>query len=87
VHDHVVPMRDGREIYRLLGSKEKHLLILRRSYHVIMKDHDREEVYARSLAFVERHIARAKPRRAGGTYMRDAIARERGMSQYDGGFR
>jgi carboxylesterase len=87
VHDHVVPMRDGREIYRLLGSKEKHLLILRRSYHVIMKDHDREEVYARSLAFVERHIARAKPRRAGGMYMRDAIARQRGMSEYDGGFR
>lgn len=84
VHDHVVPARDGREIYRLLGSREKHLLILRRSYHVIMKDHDREEVYARSLAFVERHIARQKLRP--GLYMRDAIAKQRGLSEYGGDF-
>jgi len=56
VRDHVVPARDGREIYRLLGSKEKHLVTLHRSYHVIMKDHDREEVFAKSVAFVQRHI-------------------------------
>ena len=55
LHDHVVPVRDGREIYRLLGSKEKHLVTLHRSYHVIMKDHDQEEVFAKTLAFVQRH--------------------------------
>jgi len=54
VHDHVVPERDGREIYRLLASQDKHLLTLHRSYHVIMKDHDREEVFAQTLSFIQR---------------------------------
>jgi carboxylesterase len=54
VHDHVVPVRDGREIYHLLGSSEKHLVILRRSYHIIMKDYDRDEVMQKTLAFVLR---------------------------------
>ena len=58
VHDHVVPARDGREIYRLLGSQEKHLVTLHRSYHVIMKDHDREEVFAKTIAFVQKHVER-----------------------------
>jgi len=56
VRDHVVPARDGREIYRMLGSQEKHLVMFHRSYHVIMKDHDREEVFAKTIAFVQRHI-------------------------------
>ena len=60
VHDHVVPARDGREIYRLIGSEEKHLVTLRRSYHVVMKDHDREEVFAKAMAFVQRHASGAK---------------------------
>lgn len=55
VHDHVVPARDGRAIYHLIGSREKHLVTLHRSYHVIMKDHDREEVFAKTLAFIQRH--------------------------------
>ena len=60
-HDHVVPARDGREIYRLIGSREKHLVNLYRSYHVITKDHDREEVFDKTLAFVLRHARTAKP--------------------------
>ncbi len=59
VRDHVVPARDGRQIYRLLGSKEKHLVTLHRSYHVIMKDHDREEVFAKTIAFVQRHVEKS----------------------------
>ncbi len=55
LHDHVVPARDGREIYRLLGSREKHLVTLHRSYHVVMKDHDREEVFSKTRAFIQRH--------------------------------
>jgi carboxylesterase len=55
LHDHVVPARDGREIYRLLGSREKHLVTLHRSYHVVMKDHDRQEVFSKTLAFIRRH--------------------------------
>ncbi len=58
VRDHVVPARDGRIIYRLLGSQEKHLVTFHRSYHVIMKDHDREEVFAKTIAFVQRHVER-----------------------------
>ncbi len=55
IHDHVVPARDGREIYHLLGSREKHLVTFHRSYHVIMKDHDREEVFAKTYAFIRGH--------------------------------
>ena len=61
LHDHVVPARDGREIYRLIGSREKHLVTLHRSYHVVMKDHDREEVFDKTLAFVLHHSKNAKP--------------------------
>jgi carboxylesterase len=60
LHDHVVPARDSREIYHLLGSQEKHLVTFHRSYHVIMKDHDREEVFEKTLAFILRHAGRAK---------------------------
>ena len=63
VHDHVVPARDGREIYRLIGSQEKHLVTFYRSYHVITKDHDREEVFAQTTAFIMRHASKAKPHR------------------------
>ncbi len=62
LHDHVVPARDGRAIYRLIGSQEKHLVTLHHSYHVIMKDHDREEVFAKTLAFVQRHSNKIKTR-------------------------
>lgn len=55
LHDHVVPARDGREIYRLLGSREKHLVTFNRSYHMVMKDHDRHEVFTKTLAFIQRH--------------------------------
>jgi len=61
IHDHVVPARDGREIYQLIGSHEKHLVTLYHSYHVIMKDHDREEVFDKTLAFVLRHARNANP--------------------------
>jgi len=54
-HDHVVPARDGRDIYHRIGSREKYLVTFRSSYHVIMKDHDREEVFAKTEAFILRH--------------------------------
>lgn len=53
--DHVVPARDGREIYHRIGSREKYLVTFHHSYHVIMKDHDREEVFAKTEAFILRH--------------------------------
>jgi len=60
IYDHVVPARDGREIYKLLGSQEKYLVTLHRSYHVIMKDHDRDEVFAKTAAFITRYAGKAK---------------------------
>jgi carboxylesterase len=62
LHDHVVPARDGREIYRLLGTREKHLVTFHHSYHVVMKDHDRDEVLAKTLAFIQRHTKNDLPR-------------------------
>lgn len=64
IHDHVVPARDGREIYRLLGSQEKYLVTFHRSYHVILKDHDREEVFAKTVTFIQRHASKALSVRA-----------------------
>ncbi|TMD89518.1 MAG: lysophospholipase [Chloroflexi bacterium] len=61
INDHVVPARDGREIYRLIGSHDKHLLTLHRSYHMIMMDHDREEVFAKTSAFILRHAGKVQP--------------------------
>lgn len=58
--DHVVPVRDGHEIYRLLGSQEKQLLIVHRSYHVVMKDHDQAIVLTRILAFVQAYTQRTR---------------------------
>ncbi len=53
-HDHVVPARDGQTIYQLVGSRDKELMTLRRSYHVIMKDCEREQVFMKTLAFIQR---------------------------------
>lgn len=55
-HDHVVPARDGHVLYRLAGSQQKQLVVLRRSYHVIMLDHDRAEVFAKTLAFIQHNV-------------------------------
>lgn len=55
-HDHIVPVRDSHEIYRCLGSREKHFVTFQRSSHVLMKDYDREAVYARTSAFIK-HLA------------------------------
>ena len=61
LHDHVVPPRDGREIYRLIGSQEKYLVTFHRSYHIVMKDHDRDEVLSKTGAFILRQVAKIKP--------------------------
>jgi len=63
-HDHVVPVQDGHEIYRLLGSQEKQLVILQHSYHVVMKDHDRETVFNRTLAFVQDYTHKTQEKSA-----------------------
>jgi len=53
-HDHVVPARDGQAIYHLIGSQDKELVTFQRSYHVIMKDYEHKQVFAQTLAFIQR---------------------------------
>src|SRR5260370_6982818 len=60
VHDDVVAARHGREIYRLIGSREKYLVTFYHSYHLIMKDHDRVEGLAKTSAFIMRQASKAK---------------------------
>jgi carboxylesterase len=55
IHDEVVPARDGQAIYRLIGSQEKYLVKFRRSSHMLLKGHDREEVFVRTLDFLQNH--------------------------------
>jgi carboxylesterase len=62
--DHVVPAGDGIEIFRRLGTNDRELLVLERSYHVVMKDVEREEVFARVEAFAQRVATQPAPTRA-----------------------
>jgi carboxylesterase len=52
-NDHVVPLRDGLETFQLLGSEEKDLLVLQRSYHSVTKDVERHLVFGRVARFCE----------------------------------
>jgi carboxylesterase len=53
-HDHVVPFVDGIEAYKSLGSREKELVALPRSFHAVAKDVEREIVCERVAAFCAR---------------------------------
>jgi carboxylesterase len=55
--DHVVPPRDGMETFRLLGTEDKELHVLERSYHVVTKDVERHIVFHRVGAFALRATA------------------------------
>jgi carboxylesterase len=52
--DHVVPMRDGLFVHKHIGSTDKELIILERSWHVVMRDVERESVSSRITAFLDR---------------------------------
>jgi carboxylesterase len=53
-HDHVVPVRDGIATHQLVGSSEKELLVLDRSYHAVTKDVERHIVFERVSRFCQR---------------------------------
>lgn len=48
-HDHVVPVRDGIVAHHLLGSQEKELVVLERSFHQVTRDVERDVVFERVL--------------------------------------
>ncbi len=50
-HDHVVPMEDGVEAYLQLGSARKELVVLSRSFHLVLADCQRELVMERVFGF------------------------------------
>lgn len=57
-HDHVVPVRDGREAFALVGAERKELLVLHHSFHAVTKDVERHTVAERALAFCQEEAAR-----------------------------
>lgn len=65
LHDHVVPTHDAYMIYHLLGSHTKHLVIFPRSAHVLMRDYDREAVFAKTADFIARQARKAIAQRRG----------------------
>ena len=52
-HDHTAHPDNARVIYREIGSTDKELVWLERSYHVITVDLEREQVYSKTLAFIK----------------------------------
>jgi carboxylesterase len=58
-NDHVVPLRDGLETFQQIGSDEKELLVLERSFHAVTKDLERHLVFERVSRFCDRVYAGA----------------------------
>ena len=57
-HDHIVPVRDGREAFELIGSERKELVVLHESFHSVTKDCERHIVNERVLAFCQAEAPR-----------------------------
>ncbi len=57
-HDHVVPVRDGREAFALIGSQRKELVVLHESFHAVTKDCERHTVNAHVLGFCQAEAPR-----------------------------
>ncbi|HEX9036720.1 MAG TPA: alpha/beta fold hydrolase [Ktedonobacterales bacterium] len=61
-HDHVVPVRDGREAHELLGSSYKRLVVLGRSFHAVARDVERHMVFDLAVRFCD-EVVEAWPAR------------------------
>jgi carboxylesterase len=57
LQDHTCPVAAAREFYARLGSREKRLVLLERSYHVVTVDRERERVCAEIRGFVDSFAA------------------------------
>ncbi len=55
--DHIVPSMNSMYIYSHIAAREKRLAVLHRSFHAIMVDYDREQVWATAAAFMREHEA------------------------------
>jgi len=57
LQDHTCPVAAARDLYGRLGSPEKRLVLLERSYHVVTVDHERERVCTEVARFVGSIVA------------------------------
>ncbi len=63
LYDHAVPVADSCVIYHLLGTRNKQLVLLPRSAHVLLKDYERQDVLDRTVAFILHQASRATEQR------------------------
>lgn len=56
-NDHTVLPFNAEVIHDSVASKDKELVWMERSYHVLTLDYDREDVFERTLRFIARHSA------------------------------
>lgn len=54
-YDHTVPPGNATYIYQRISSKEKEILYLENSYHVITVDYDKEKVFEETYKFIRKH--------------------------------
>jgi carboxylesterase len=73
-HDHVVPARDGMLTFTLLGSTQKELVILERSFHEVLHDIEQPRVEASIRRFCT-HIASQEPAGSPSAILRTRIDR------------
>ena len=59
LQDHTCPAAAARALYERLGSREKRLVLLEKSFHVVTVDREREAVRTQVRAFVDDLAARA----------------------------
>lgn len=52
--DHTVPVANAAEIYRTISSREKKLVLLKNSYHIVTMDFDKQQVLNEMRAFASR---------------------------------
>lgn len=53
--DHIVPPGNGPHVLARISSRQKRLVVFRRSAHVLTLDWEKAEVFARAHAFIRRH--------------------------------
>jgi carboxylesterase len=58
--DHVCPVANAERVRKKLGSADKRVLVLPRSWHIITRDYDREVLRVELRRFIERVAARAQ---------------------------
>ncbi len=69
--DPVVPRQNALAVYRAVGSTDKQLVWVYRSAHIVTEDHDKGEVFAKCVHFVN-SITKAESRKPRASFGRPA---------------